>query len=309
MQSIIFVFTMLIFAFEGTAWSANPLPWEVPTPFESGVIDYTVKGTKDNRDGVKGNMTLFFTEYGKNRAMRFIGKVKDDEGNWSDMDVTSIVTPESVISVNIMKDREGGVHKEGRKWTNPARHYAASYARLSDEKKKEYRRISKSEKTQMEFNGMLLNFGTGKPGKVAGYSCDSLQIMTVDMCFLEGSPIPIEGSAIIYDFTARKITPNARVSSTHFQPPAGVELVVDPEQEESSKQMAVMFVENAVKIAGITNAIKGIFSGGSDDSGQDAGTGQKSAPKDEDQPENDPAKNAGKAINEGINKLKSIFGN
>ncbi|MDH5638378.1 MAG: hypothetical protein OEZ04_07800, partial [Nitrospinota bacterium] len=186
-RSIMFFFAVLVFAFAGLAQAADPLPWEFPTPFKSGAINYTVKGTKDNRDGVKGNMTLYFTEYGKNRAMRFIGKVKDDEGNWSDMDVTSIVTPESVISVNIMKDNQGGVHKEGKKWTNPAKHYAASYARLSDEKRKEYRRISKNERTRMEFNGMLLNFGAGKPKKVAGYSCDYLEMLAMKMCFLEGS--------------------------------------------------------------------------------------------------------------------------
>ena len=72
-----------------------------------------------------------------------------------------------------------------------------------------------------------------------------------------------------------------------------------------------------MKIAGITNVLKGIFGSGSKDSDQEASSGQKSAPKSKPattekgkaQPENDPAKNAGKAINEGINKLKSIFGN
>ncbi|MDH5639088.1 MAG: hypothetical protein OEZ04_11410, partial [Nitrospinota bacterium] len=251
---------------------------------KTGIIEYDVKGPKEDPGQVRGKMTVYFKNHGATRAMKLDGQMKGDDGKWYDMNGVSIVTPETVVSVSTEYDDAGKKSVKGRKWTNPVKHYVAAFASLSDDDKKQYRSIAAKDSTVMDFNGMLFNFGGGKKLKIAGYSCDAAEIMFMEVCQMEGSPIPLKGAYMIFNATARKVSANARVSDANFQPPKGVKIEVDQEHEKSSRQWAEMNVKDVVKISSAGKILNSLFGGGKspEKSGGKAAPAKKAeAPKGE----------------------------
>lgn len=235
--------------------AAEELPWDVRTPFKTAIIKYKLTGLKVEGVSGKGDSTIYIRDHGRERVMINNYSMKGEEGGWFPMDSLTIITSQEVIHIRTEPDDQGNSQRIAKKWSNPIKFYRASYGKLKGEDLENYHKSLRENGTLMDFMGMLFNPEKRKAKKILGYQTDMVNMLGMQMYYMQGAPIPLEGVTFMMNFQVTGIQKNVSIPDKVFQPPAGIKIEFDPGQEDSNRQYAEMNIEG---LGSIMSSLKGL---------------------------------------------------
>ena len=213
------------------AAQASDNPFIVKYPFKSAIIQYKMDGSQ------KGTATLYVKGQTSARYTEAVSKVFGMTQKIRTIDIT---TPDKMIHVDL---EEGKARSTGNMMT----YMAQEYEKLSPAEKENVRKNSESVGTQMgqQFMG-------GKPetseGTFMGKPVTITKAGSMTSQVWKGTPIVLKMQGSIMgmrtDQVATSIKEGADVPADKLQPPAGIQVMHDPEGDAMMRQMAKNMLDN-----------------------------------------------------------------
>ncbi len=225
LRTIFFMFLIIILLVPVGWAQARKSPWEIKLPFKSAEIDYQVSGME------KGIERLYVRRYGQERARyrKTKGKIFFKTLATESWEIT---TPDWIYRIDLLKNK-------GQKMVNPVKYMEGEFRKLS---RADRRKVEKNAKDLGLYLMQAMDGEIEKNAvKILGYQCDRISMKMATVYSIGGYDIVLKSESSIAGMKMKTVALKIKkglVPDKFFTPPAGINIIHNPEADRQSRKMA-----------------------------------------------------------------------